>query len=161
MDFSEKALNLNMSDTTIMLPDGSELNLADLSEEELLELYHSYETDLMNQDTGVGTIVGGGFVTTLESCVGPTSWQTMEMAGKLFSLCLFLRFVTLLKVPPNVKHLFSCLTGFFVFVLFFREHSVLYHLFFFCGVGYGLVRITTNYKGAVVSLFCVLYLLTW
>lgn len=149
-----------MSDSTIMLPDGSELNLADLSEEELLELYHSYEIDLMNQGTDVvGTLIGGGFLTTLQSCVGPTTWQTMEMAGKLFSLCLILRIITLLKVPPNVKHLVSCGCGFLAFVIFFGEHFVLTHLFFLCGIAYGLLYYVTAYKGFIVSLFCVLFLL--
>jgi hypothetical protein len=148
-----------MSDsTTIMLPDGSELDLSELSEDELLELYQSYEE---NSLTSVGTLVGGGFTGTLDSCLGPTTWQTMEVAAKLFSLCLILRVLLLLSIPTRMKHLVSCLTGIATFVIFFSENSMVYHLLALCAGGYMLLLIVAKHKGAVVSLFCVAFLLTW
>jgi hypothetical protein len=151
-----------MSDgTTIMLPDGSELDLSDLTDDELLELYQSYEEHLANSLTSVGTLVGGGFTSTLDSCLGPTTWQTMQVAAKLFSFCLILRVVTLVNIPTKMKHFVSCLTGIATFVIFFGEHSMLYHLLTLCGGGYVLIFIAAKHKGGVVSLFCVAFLLTW
>ena len=151
-----------MSDsTTIMLPDGSELDLSDLTEDQLLELYQSYEEHLADSLTSVGTLVGGGFAGTLDSCLGPTTWQTMEMAAKLFSFCLILRVVALVNMPTRLKHFVSCVTGIATFVIFFAEHSMLYHLLTLCGGGYAFMFIAEKHKGAVVSLFCVAFLLTW
>lgn len=151
--------DLSIKDSTVMLPDGSELNLGDLTEDELLELYHNYETGLISDNPG--TLVGGGFLTTLHSCLGPTTWQTMEMAGKLFSICLILRVVTLLRIPTKAKHLASSLCGVAAFEIFYGEHSVLYHFFALLGLGYGLLFAPIRYKGAIICLFCVVYLLTW
>lgn len=147
--------------TSIMFPDGSELDLADLTEDELIELYESYGADMANSFSGVGTLVGGGFAGTFDSCVGPTSWQTMQVAAKLFSFCLVLRVLTLFNIPTRIKHLVSCLTGIATFVVFFAEHSILYHLLTLCAGGYILMFMASKNKGAVVSLFCVTFLLTW
>lgn len=147
--------------TTIMLPDGSELDLSDLTEDELLALYQSYEEQMANSMTSVGTLVGGGFATTLDSCFGPTTWQTMQVAAKIFSMCLILRIATLVNIPPRAKHLISCITGIATFVIFFAEHSMLYHLLALCGGSYMLMCMAAKHKGGVVSLFCVAFLLTW
>lgn len=148
--------------TTIMLPDGSELDLSDLTEDELLELYQNYEEDLANSVTSVGTLIGGGFASTLESCFGPTTWQTSQVAGKLFTLCLILRVITLVNIPTRWKHFASCLAGVATFVIFFSEHfHMLYHLFILCGGGYILMSIAVKYKGGFVSLYCVALLLIW
>ena len=151
-----------MSDsTTIMLPDGSVLDLAELSEDELLELYQSYEENLGNSLTSVGTLVGGGFSETLDSCLGPTTWQTMQMVAKLFSLCLILRVVLLVNMPTRMKHFVSCITGIATFVIFFSEHFMVYHLLVLCTGAYMLMFIVAKHKGGIVSLFCVAFLLTW
>ena len=147
--------------TTIMLPDGSELDLSDLTEDELLALYQSYEEQFATSMTSVGTLVGGGFATTLDSCLGPTTWQTMTVAVKIFSMCFILRVATLVNMPARVKHLISCITGVATFVIFFTEHSMHYHLLALCGGGYMLMCIAARHKGGVVSLFCVAFLLTW
>lgn len=149
-----------MSDlTTIMLPDGTEIDLSDLDESELLELYRSYE----EQDSlvSVGTVVGGGFTSTLDSCLGPTTWQTMLVAAKIFAMCFLLRVVTLMKIPNRIKHSVSCVTGIATFHMFFVDHQMLYHLFVFCSIGYLLMVLAGKFKGALVSLFCVTFLLSW
>ena len=151
-----------MSESTlIMLPDGSELDLSDLSEDELLELYNSYEEQFGGLSTSVGTLVGGGFSTTFDSCLAPTTWQTMELAAKLFSLCLILRVATLFKISNRTKHFISFLTGIATFYVFFSEHSVLHHLLMLCAGGYVIMLAATKYKGVAVSFFCVAFLIAW
>lgn len=131
-------------------------DIADI-ERQLMEM--DIDIDNFNPDLYYGEPKRFAFVNTFNQCFWPTSSQTINIVGPLVGLCFAVRVVSILPVPRWLVHLTSLVTG-CVAMYLFMDHFVGYPVVM-CLIGYPILYLPMGKKGAVMSLLCLVYILTW
>lgn len=131
----------------------------DLTEIERQLMDMDMDIDNFNPDEYYGEPKTFPFMNTFNQCFWPTSTQTLGIVGPLVGLCLVVRVISILPVPRWFVHLTSLVTG-CVAMHLFMEHFVGYPVVM-CLLGYCILSLPMVYKGAVMSLMCLIYILTW
>ncbi|EDO40458.1 predicted protein, partial [Nematostella vectensis] len=99
-----------------------------------------------------------GFMQTFRQCAVPTITQTLDNVGPLLVMCVILRLIAILRVPRWLVHLVSALTGIGAMTIFIKEYMG--YPLVMCLVGYPVLFVFKGYRGPLMSLVCLVYILT-
>ena len=135
-----------------------ELELADLSDEDLVEYYDDLdELALYREYEDFAKY--GRFLYMFKSCVGPTTLQTVDMVGPLIAMCLILRIIALLRIPKLLVHLFSFVFGTAALFMFVKKNTA--YPLALSALGYPVLFLKNEKRGVVMALTSVSFLIVW
>ncbi|XP_068718804.1 protein-serine O-palmitoleoyltransferase porcupine-like [Montipora capricornis] len=133
-----------------------ELELADLSDEDLVEYYDDLdELALYREYEDFAKY--GRFFYMFKSCVGPTTLQTVDMVGPLIAMCLILRIIALLRIPRLLVHLFSFVFGTAALFMFVKKNTA--YPLALSALGYPVLFMKNEKRGVVMALTSVSFLI--
>lgn len=135
-----------------------EVQVQDLVDEHLVEYYDDPDELALYQEYQEMEKYGRFFY-LFKSCVGPTTFQTVELVGPLIAMCVILRIVSLLKLPRLIVHFVSFVCGAAALFLFVKKNA-LYPLTL-CSLSYPVLLVRNGKCGMVMACTSVTYLITW
>lgn len=132
------------------VPDFVDYDLAEYYDDpDELALYKEYEE----------MVKYGRFFYTFKSCVGPTTFQTVDLVGPLIAMCCILRVISLLKLPKLVVHFVSFVCGVGALILFVKKNSV--YPVSMCALGYPVLFVKKGKRGMAMALSSITFLIVW
>ena len=135
-----------------------ELQLPDFADDDLVEYYDDPdELALYKEYEEMAKY--GRFFYMFKSCVGPTTFQTVDLVGPLIAMCCILRVISLLKLPRLVVHFVSFVCGVGALFLFVKKNSVF--PLSMCALGYPVLFVKKGKRGMVMALSSVTFLIVW
>ncbi|KAM7437527.1 hypothetical protein ABFA07_012889 [Porites harrisoni] len=134
-----------------------ELQVQDLVNEHLVEYYDDPDELALYQEYQEMEKYGRFFY-LFKSCVGPTTFQTVELVGPLIAMCVILRIVSLLKLPRLIVHFVSFVCGIAALFLFVKKNA-LYPLTLCC-LSYPVLFLRNGKRGLVMACTSVAFLIT-
>lgn len=135
-----------------------ELQVQDLVNEHLVEYYDDPDELALYQEYQEMEKYGRFFY-LFKSCVGPTTFQTVELVGPLIAMCVILRIVSLLKLPRLIVHFVSFVCGIAALFLFVKKNA-LYPLTLCC-LSYPVLFLRNGKRGLVMACTSVAFLIVW
>lgn len=138
--------------------DMDEVQLPDFVDENLVEYYDDPDELLLYEDLQQMSKYGRFFY-MFKSCVGPTTFQTVDLVGPLLAMCLILRVVSVLKLPRLVVHFVSFVCGVGALFLFVKKNSV--YPLTMSALGYGILFVKNGKRGMVMTITSVTFIIVW
>ena len=135
-----------------------ELQLPDIVDEDLIEYYDDPEEMALYREYEEMSKYGRFFY-MFKSCVGPTTFQTVDLVGPLIAMCLILRVISLLKLPRLLVHFVSFVCGIGALFLFVKRNMI--YPLTMCALGYPVLFVTNGKRGMMMGLTSVTFLIVW
>ena len=154
-------LTLTTSETLKIFPsiaEMEELQLPDIVDEDLIEYYDDPDELALYKEYEEMSKYGRFFY-MFKSCVGPTTFQTVDLVGPLIVMCLILRVISLLKLPRLLVHFVSFVCGIGALLLFVKKNMV--YPLTMCALGYPILFVKNGKRGMVMALTSVTFLIVW
>ena len=132
--------------------------VTDLEDVEMTDLEEAYYQELMESEDFM-LIEGAGFYQTFKSCFWPTVSQTADSILPLLALCLVLRVISMVRVSRALVHFVSFLTGLAALLMFCKKGAA--YGVSLGAMGYVALLATPGYRGRVMAVLTVTFMMAW